>query len=84
MFANGVEQIQFGTYIEHSCQKDTIHNWFTMMGFVYNGIPEKGVKNCGEKERKENFNKKNCDGQLPCPDPAREQKTFLFFSQKNN
>ena len=67
LLANGVEQIQFGTYVENPCYNGTIHNWFTMMGFVYNGIPEKGAQDCEEKESGKKFIKENCDGQSPCP-----------------
>lgn len=80
LLANGVEQMQFATYIEHSCYAGTIHNWFTMMGFSYNGIPKKGVNDCKENEAK--FNEKNCDGQLPCPDPGKSVKKLSYFSQK--
>ena len=67
--AYGVKQAQFGTYIEHFPYKDDkggIHNWFTLMGLVYNGIPESG----------------KCEGQLPCPDPGREVKKLSYYAYK--
>ncbi|OHA54008.1 MAG: hypothetical protein A2Z62_02350 [Candidatus Terrybacteria bacterium RIFCSPLOWO2_02_42_20] len=66
LLANGVEQSSFSTYIEHLSFEDTIHNWFTMMGLTYNGIPKKG----------------ECDGQLPCPDPGRGVKKLSYYSYK--
>lgn len=82
LIANGAEQIQFATYIEHSCYDGTIHNWFTMMGFSYNGIPQKEVNDCKGKENKVKLNKKDCDGQLPCPDPGKDVKKLSYFAQK--
>lgn len=67
LLSQGVEAMQFGAYIEHFGHKGTIHNWFTMMGLAYNGIPESA---------------KSCDGQLPCPDPGRDVKKLSWFSQK--
>ena len=67
--AYGVKQAQFGTYIEHFPYKDDkggIHNWFTLMGLVYNGIPESG----------------KCEGQLPCPDPGRDVKKLSYYAYK--
>jgi len=63
LLANGVEQAQFGTYIEHYCHNGTIHNWFTMMGFAYNGIPKKGEDACSKidgkvKQKNESLSKK--------------------------
>lgn len=82
LLANGAEQAQFATYIEHSCYKGTIHNWFTMMGFLYNGIPKTGVSDCKEKGDQAKFSKKDCDGQLPCPDPGKGVKKLSYFSYK--
>lgn len=82
LLANGAEQIQTGTYIEHTCTNGTIHNWFTVMGFSYNGIPKKETNDCKEKENKAKFNKKDCDGQLPCPDPGKGIKKLSYFAQK--
>lgn len=78
--ANGVDQIQYVTYIEHSCYDDTIHNWFTMMGFVYNGMPDKENSYCNKDGKK--IKLANCDGQLPCPDPGAGVKKLSYFSIK--
>ena len=67
--AYGVKQAQFGTYIEHFPYKEDkggIHNWFTLMGLVYNGIPESG----------------KCEGQLPCPDPGKDVKKLSYYAYK--
>lgn len=92
LLANGAEQIQSGTYIEHSCYDGTIHNWFTMMGFVYNGLPKEGGDDCsqsGKKNKQTKQEKKkaltamgSCDGQSPCPDPGKGVKKLSYFSYK--
>ena len=64
--AYGVKQIQFGTYIAHFKFKKSIHNWFTLMGLVYNGIPESG----------------KCGRQLPCPDPGRDIRKLSYYAYK--
>mgnify|MGYP001572454800 CR=1 FL=1 len=80
--SQGVKQAMFGTYIEHSCYKGTIHNWFTMMGLTYNGIPKpEEIPDC-QTEKLEEFEKETCDGQLPCPDPGKGVKKFSYFSAK--
>lgn len=92
LLVNGVEQIQFGTYAEHSCHDGTIHNWFTMMGFVYNGIPNGISDDCDQTGKKNKQTKReskksliamsDCDGQLPCPDPGAGVKKLSYFSNK--
>ncbi len=92
LLANGVEQVLFGTYVEHSCYDGTIHNWFTMMGFAYNGIPKEGGDDCspiGKKTKQiKQENKKvlattgDCDGQTPCPDPGTGVKKLSYFTAK--
>ena len=54
-----------------------------MMGFVYNGIPEKGAQDCEEKESGKKFIKETCDGQLPCPDPGKGVKKLSYYTYKN-
>lgn len=84
LVSNGVEETQFATYVEHSCYKGTIHNWFTLMGLTYNGIAVQGeVPYCQKKDPEPvNFRKRTCDGQFPCSDPGKDVKKLSYFSYK--
>lgn len=80
LLANGADQVQSATYIEHYGYKDSIHNWFTMMGFVYNGIPQE--ENIKQKKNNKKADYSSCDNQLPCPDPGEGVKKLSYFTYK--